>query len=538
MDQEWVIIDVETDGLTEPIHVLEIAAQRMRGWEQSGEIFLRLINHGIDIPSKASAIHGFTREILERDGFPPGEVYDALREYVGGFPIVAYNLPFDWDKVLIPEWKRLGVQQIGERGLCALDLTRRLLGSIPAGNFKLQTLRRYFQLPDRAAHSADGDVLATADLATQVLQPAAKQLGITTWEALVAKSKEDWYPQRLTFGKFKGRDFRDAASDTDFRSWLEWLAGSDNERSQKMGTWYLANLDTPPPEPFVVSPANEEEETAPSGSGSTHVVLWKDQEAEELRRLVEIARDRLADLETELASIRSKVDQVRATIFHALRPLYEQRDNLRLKIEYRKMYIDTLMSEGDEATEDVEEEFREKEESTRRQYEETANALEDKHVLSEEEEKHIQKLWKKLVRLYHPDKFHNDPEKREAYEKLTAEINQAKDSGDIRKLEEIAADPDAYLTKMGLHADDLQLGQDKVNIKKTWEALQERILQTLDEIDAQKASEDFDLYELTQKDESLLEKVVGQLSQGLQETVDTLETELAKLDQEIENLTS
>ena len=538
MDQEWVIIDVETDGLTEPIHVLEIAAQRMRGWEQSGEIFLRLINHGIDIPSKASAIHGFTREILERDGFPPGEVYDALREYVGGFPIVAYNLPFDWDKVLIPEWKRLGVQQIGERGLCALDLTRRLLGSIPAGNFKLQTLRRYFQLPERAAHSADGDVLATADLVTQVLQPAAKQLGITTWEALVAKSKEDWYPQRLTFGKFKGRDFRDAASDTDFRSWLEWLAGSDNERSQKMGTWYLANLDTPPPEPFVVSPANEEEETAPSGSGSTHVVLWKDQEAEELRRLVEIARDRLADLETELASIRSKVDQVRATIFHALRPLYEQRDNLRLKIEYRKMYIDTLMSEGDEATEDVEEEFREKEESTRRQYEETANALEDKHVLSEEEEKHIQKLWKKLVRLYHPDKFHNDPEKREAYEKLTAEINQAKDSGDIRKLEEIAADPDAYLTKMGLHADDLQLGQDKVNIKKTWEALQERILQTLDEIDAQKASEDFDLYELTQKDESLLEKVVGQLSQGLQETVDTLETELAKLDQEIENLTS
>jgi len=164
--------------------------------------------------------------------------------------------------------------------------------------------------------------------------------------------------------------------------------------------------------------------------------------------------------------------------------------------------------------------------------------LEDKHVLSEEEEKHIQKLWKKLVRLYHPDKFHNDPEKREAYEKLTAEINQAKDSGDIRKLEEIAADPDAYLVKMGLRADDLQLGHDKVNIKKAWEALQERILQTLEEIDAQKASEDFDLYELTKKDASLLEKVVGQLSQGLQETVDSLEEELAKLDEEIENLTS
>jgi hypothetical protein len=305
-----------------------------------------------------------------------------------------------------------------------------------------------------------------------------------------------------------------------------------------LARWVPGIWPTSPPRhrnPFVYT---QEDGEPGAVAGGTHVVLWQDQEAESLRRLVETARDRLAGLETELASIRSKVDQVRATIFHALRPLYEKRDSLRLKIEYRKMYIDTLLAEGDEAAEDVEAEFWEKEESTRRQYEKTAQALEDKHVLSEEEEKHIQKLWKKLVRLYHPDKFHNDPEKREAYEKLTAEINQAKDSGDIRKLEEIAADPDAYLVKMGLRADDLQLGHDKVNIKKAWEALQERILQTLEEIDAQKASEDFDLYELTKKDASLLEKVVGQLSQGLQETVDSLEEELAKLDEEIENLTS
>jgi DNA polymerase III epsilon subunit-like protein len=70
MDQEWIIIDTEMDGLSEPIHVLEIAAQRMRGWEKTGEIFLRLINHGVDIPPKASAIHGFDRGIIERNGFP------------------------------------------------------------------------------------------------------------------------------------------------------------------------------------------------------------------------------------------------------------------------------------------------------------------------------------------------------------------------------------------------------------------------------------------------------------------------------------
>jgi DNA polymerase III epsilon subunit-like protein len=538
MEQEWIIIDTETDGLAEPIHVLEIAAQRMRGWEKSGKIFLRLVNHGVDIPPKVSAVHGYTREILERDGTPPGEVYDTLRDYIGGLPVVAYNLKFDWDKVLVPEWNRLGIQPIGERGFCALDLARRLLGTIPAGNFKLQTLRRYFQLPERSAHSADGDVLATVDLFTQVLQPAAKRLNITTWDGLVAKSEEDWYPQRLSFGKFKGRDFREAGEDKDFRSWLEWLSSSDNERSSKMGSWYLAHLDTPPPEPYMLAAEDRSGQDSPSIQGTTHIIPWRDQDAEELRRLVETARDRVAGLETELASIRAKVDQVRAKIFHALRPLYEKRDSLRLKIEYRKMYIDTLLAEGEESAEDVEAEFQEKAENTRRQYEETAHALEDKHVLSKEEEKHLQKLWKKLVRLYHPDKFHNDPEKREAYEKLTADINQAKDSGDIRKLEEIAADPDAYLAKMGLRADDLQLGQDKVNLRKVWEALQERILQTLEEIDAQKASEDFDLFELAQKDDSLLDKVVGQLSQALEEMVGSLEAELAGLDQEIENLTS
>jgi hypothetical protein len=57
--------------LTAPIHVVEVAAQRMRGWEPDGEIFVRLIDHGIEIAEGASRIHGYTREILERDGSPP-----------------------------------------------------------------------------------------------------------------------------------------------------------------------------------------------------------------------------------------------------------------------------------------------------------------------------------------------------------------------------------------------------------------------------------------------------------------------------------
>ena len=89
---------------------------------KTGDIFVRLVDHGIDIPDKVSAIHGYSREILERDGHPPQGVQE-LRDFVGGLPVVAYNLRFDWD-ILIPEWERLGLRPIGTRGFCALERPR------------------------------------------------------------------------------------------------------------------------------------------------------------------------------------------------------------------------------------------------------------------------------------------------------------------------------------------------------------------------------------------------------------------------------
>ena len=31
-DQDWVILDTETTGVFDPIFIIEIAAQRMNGW--------------------------------------------------------------------------------------------------------------------------------------------------------------------------------------------------------------------------------------------------------------------------------------------------------------------------------------------------------------------------------------------------------------------------------------------------------------------------------------------------------------------------
>lgn len=153
---DWILLDTETTGSAPPVFVVDVAAQRMRGWDRMGEPFRRLLNQNKDIPPEVSRVHGYTREILERDGELPLQVYAELREYAADLPVVSYNLEYDWDDVLVHEWRRLAIAPIGSRGLCALRLAQRLLDPVPAGNCKLQTLRQYYRLPERGAHTALG----------------------------------------------------------------------------------------------------------------------------------------------------------------------------------------------------------------------------------------------------------------------------------------------------------------------------------------------------------------------------------------------
>ena len=214
----------------------------MRGWEPNGPPFHRLLNQNTDIPPEVSRVHGYTREILERDGEPAIDVYKSFADYAGKLPIVAYNLKYDLNDVLIPEWDRLGVSHIGVEGFCALKLTQRLLDPVAAGNHKLQTLRQFYRLPERGAHTAMGDVETVIDLIATVLRPIAEDRGLNTWDDVFEFTKEAYYPIRIAFGKFKGRDYRDALNDSELEGWLGWLASSSNERSSLMGAWYISNL--------------------------------------------------------------------------------------------------------------------------------------------------------------------------------------------------------------------------------------------------------------------------------------------------------
>jgi DNA polymerase III epsilon subunit-like protein len=85
-NSEWILIDTEKTGFKKPSFVVEIGAQCKRGWGPVGPTFYRLLNQNQDIPSEAVRVHGFTREILERDGEPPPKVYSDFAKHTGNLP--------------------------------------------------------------------------------------------------------------------------------------------------------------------------------------------------------------------------------------------------------------------------------------------------------------------------------------------------------------------------------------------------------------------------------------------------------------------
>jgi len=183
----WVVIDTETDGLYDPIHVVELSAQLMNGWKREGEPFRMLLNHNVPIPSEAVAVHGYTREYLRKHGRDPRCVHEAFREYARDHPLVAHNLSYDWNRCLLPEWARIGVPQIGQRGFCCMMLARRLVPETK--NHRLETLKQCFRLSASQSHQALNDVLTVVELFEKVYRQRLEQSGLDTFKSIAAFAK-------------------------------------------------------------------------------------------------------------------------------------------------------------------------------------------------------------------------------------------------------------------------------------------------------------------------------------------------------------
>ena len=122
---------------------------------------------------------------------------------------------------------------------------------------------------------------------------------------------------------------------------------------------------------------------------------------------------------------------MKARLFARLREHFQRRDRLRLVIGYRRKYLESLVRQGEEEAGKIAQEYRQASAQQEREYAETAAALAEKQELSAGEAAEVSRLWRKLVKLFHPDRGAHEPEKQETYHRLTAAINHAKDHGDL-----------------------------------------------------------------------------------------------------------
>ena len=537
-NKSWILIDTETNGISDPIFVVDIAAQRMSGWEAVGEPYQVLINQNIDIPPEASRFNGYTREILERDGVSAKEAYAGLASYSGNLPLVSYNLEFDWDRVLVPEWERIKIPQIGIRGFCVLKLAQRLLDPVPAGNCKLQTLRQFYRLPERGAHSALGDVLTVVDLISKVLRPIADGRKINSWSGVQNFTEEEWFPTRIGFGKFKGRSFQDARHDRQLREWLEWLSQSKNERTSRMGAWYLSSLEKQEPihQEFTAAAIDLNTSREPRGAVRSGIVLFHSVELDEIRFLVTAARERLADLEVIYARECNSIAVSQSRLFSLLKDCYNRRDQLRIKVLYRRRYLDSISSNDDDLDE-IRETYQKEKRRSEQEYDEASKIAESQKSLTEDQQAELKALFRKLVKLFHPDRHVNDPEAYKAYTLLTQEITTARDAGDIEKLREIASDPQAYARKIGAGKIDLSDEAELGKLRRLYESIQTQILEMLEALDELRSDPKYELAQLSARRPEYLNEVTNEYRANIAKECEQLEKEAAELASEIEELT-
>jgi DNA polymerase III epsilon subunit-like protein len=537
-NKSWVLIDTETNGISDPIFVVDIAAQRMSGWEPVGDPYQVLINQNIDIPPEASRINGYTREILERDGVLATAAYQGLRKYSDNCPVASYNLEFDWDRVLVPEWRRLGIQPVGFRGFCILKLAQRLLDPVPAGNCKLQTLRQFYRLPERGAHSALGDVLTVVDLISRVLRPISVSRKIKSLESVQKFTEEVWFPTRIGFGKFKGRSYHDARYDQQLKAWLEWLSESSNERTARMAAWYLSNLEKQEPiqEDLTASAIDLNTSREPRGPMRSGIVLFFNIEIDEIRFLLTAARERLADLEVIYARECNAIAVTQSRLFSLLKDCYERRDSLKLIVSYRRSYLDSILS-GDENTEDILKAYESEKRKSKQEYDEASKLAESQKSLTEDQQAELKSLFRKLVKLFHPDRHVKNPDAYKAYTLLTQEINAARDAGDIDRLREIASDPNAFARKIGAGLIDLSDEAELGKLRRLYEVIQAQILEMLEALNELRADPKYELTQLSARRSDYLEVVAEEYRAKIEKESEKIELEAKVLADQIEELT-
>lgn len=277
--------------------------------------------------------------------------------------------------------------------------------------------------------------------------------------------------------------------------------------------------------------------------------LLREEKVDRLKEKISEAQEYLAEQMVEECELRGYVREVLEVVLERVGELQREAELLRSKIDFLRNRLNAKV----EGFKQSEESWNQQEKKINDEYEQAFEKAEFRKEergkeISKKKKPRLQRVWMKLVKLFHPDKHMDNPDDKEAYEEVMATINQAKKDGDLDKLEAIAEDPEKFLK---------QAKRERVNsegngmknrskegkgwfrngekeLRETLDSLREKIREVQKEIEDLKKSPDMSLWAMWKGRPNEFENAMREMERELTIQIETIKKTLEKLQEKLE----
>lgn len=201
-----VVFDTETTGIdpandrivTAFVGILDANGDVERGTDW-------LADPGVEIPERATEVHGISTEMAQQEGEPAPEVTAKIANSLAwvarhNLPLVVFNAPYDLT-LLAAECRRHGVEMpvLGEQVVDPLIIDRQV-DRFRKGKRTLSDCASVYGVELLDAHDAGADAIASGHLAQAMVQRYPDQLDVPL---------EQLHQQQASWADAQASDFED-----------------------------------------------------------------------------------------------------------------------------------------------------------------------------------------------------------------------------------------------------------------------------------------------------------------------------------------
>ena len=179
-------------------------------------------------------------------------------------------------------------------------------------------------------------------------------------------------------------------------------------------------------------------------STSKTLVLFFDPAIEHLKAKIEYDVLVLNDLETRYYDIKNMIEVFKVQKNVLVRDKLEEQTICQLTLNYLELFLTKILSNNVDDIDKIIDEYCATLRQLRSNQKSSTLSNDFKKNVSDDDLAEISYLWKMLVKIFHPDRYSN-LNKREACQRVSSLINDARDQSNIILLREIASDPEAFL---------------------------------------------------------------------------------------------